>query len=113
MNMQTRTMHPPAFAEKVIEELGIEHLPSPAQAEFVARIGGQIMKRLAIAVHDTLDETKRAEEERLIAGGDEEGLLRFYAESVPDFDTLVADVSRRTVAEFKILYQKEFVATAQ
>ncbi len=96
--------------EAIIAELGLMDLPENARMEVVARVGEVMVRSVAAAVLSRLPLEARREFEALSSGGDAKALDALMRAHIKDFDSFVADESRKALAEFKGYYAKALAA---
>ena len=95
-------MHPSARAVAV-KELEIEDLPHDMQDSLLASVGENIMRGVAIAALEKLSPEDQELFGTIAEGGDERKTLEFLSSKIPDFNTFVADETKKVIAEVKAM----------
>ena len=97
-------MHPSARAVAV-KELGIEDLPQDMQDSLLASIGENIMRGVAIAALEKLSPEDQELFGTIAEEGDERKTLEFLSSKIPDFNTFVAEETKKVIMEVKAMAQ--------
>ena len=95
-------MHPSARAVAV-KELEIEDLPQDMQDSLLASVGENIMRGVAIAALEKLSPEDQALFGTIAEEGDEQKTLEFLSSKIPDFNTFVADETKKVIVEVKAM----------
>lgn len=95
-------MHPSARAVAV-KELEIEDLPQDMQDSLLVSIGENIMRGVAIAALERLSPEDQEMFGTIAEEGDERKTLEFLSSKIPDFNTFVADKTKKVIAEVKAM----------
>jgi hypothetical protein len=77
------------IAPSILERLRVADLPPEEQEEMLSVLGTMLFKSLTLRVLETLSEEKKEEFAILVREGDEEKILLFLTEDVPDFARMV------------------------
>ncbi len=85
----------------IIKEIGIATLSSDAQDKILEKLGGNIVKRLSLAILKNLPEEARPEFEKISAAGDEIKLREFLKNTIPNFEELTQKTIKETIDEYK------------
>lgn len=89
------------LAQEAAKKLGITSFSPAVQEEILARVGENIMKRIAIEVFKILPEEKRPEFEQFIGSGNVDGLNEFLKPYIPNLDTLIQQETEKEIEETK------------
>jgi hypothetical protein len=87
--------------EIIIKEIGLVALPPDVQDKILEKLGGNIVKRLTLAVLKNLPEEARPEFEKLSDSGDEIKLQEFFKKTIPNFEELTQKTIKETIDEYK------------
>ncbi len=87
--------------QTIIKEIGIADLPLASQDRILEKLGGNIVKRLSLAVLKNLPEEAKSEFEKISASGDEIKLQEFFKNTIPNFEELTQKTIRETIDEYK------------
>jgi hypothetical protein len=85
--------------QNIIKDLGLEALPEEEQEEALLSVGRIIFQAVLIRVLQELDDQGKDEFDKLLSEkpNDEEAILKFLTEKVPDLNSIV----REEVSKFK------------
>ena len=81
----------------LLEELGLQGLPSDTQARLLTQMTESLLKRITLEVLEKLSPEERQEFESIRETADFEKVTEYLRGKIPDFDAMV----REKVAEFK------------
>ena len=75
--------------DDLIKAMGIQNFDSEAQTEFVTVLSDNVIKAVTLEVLRNLKEEERKEFEIIALNEDEQKLLSFFKEKVPQLDSIV------------------------
>ncbi|MHB8651928.1 MAG: hypothetical protein ACYC8S_02220 [Minisyncoccota bacterium] len=87
--------------EQAVAELGITDLPREMQDEVLARIGENVMQRVAVVALERLSPADQDEFAAIAERGDASETQTFLRAHVPELETLIATETRAVVTELK------------
>ncbi len=85
----------------ILKDLKIDSLPIEVQDKILEKLGGNIIKRITLAVLKNLPEEARPEFEKLSEAGDEIKMQEFFRNTIPNFEELTQKTIKETINEYK------------
>lgn len=101
MNKPHAQKTPPTdeYFKRVVMQLGLTKHPAHEQEAAVALLGENIITRATLELAQKLNEDELGEFEKLTGNNNAEAVMQFLSTHVPDFDALMARVSREEIEE--------------
>ena len=87
----------------ILRDLGIGSLPLDVQDKILEKLGGNIIKRITLAVLENLPEGARGEFDIISESGNDEKMRGFLKSQIPNFEELIQKTIKFTIEEFKEL----------
>lgn len=75
--------------QNILEELGVDQLPPDRQSEILSAITELLLKRLTMKVLENLSAEQQTEFETVCASKDNDRVMNFFKENVPDYENLI------------------------
>jgi len=89
------------FKNIILKEIGIESMSQEMQDKILEKLGGNIMKRISLAVLKALPEEAQPEFEIISASGDDIKMQEFLRNKISGLDNLVQKTIKDTIEEYK------------
>lgn len=87
----------------ILRDLGIGSLPLASQDKILEKLGGNITKRITLAVLENLPEKAREEFDFISESGDDMKMQDFLKSQISNFEELIQKTIKFTIGEFKEL----------
>ncbi len=85
----------------ILKDLKIDSLSMEVQDKILEKLGGNIIKRITLAVLKNLPEEARPEFEKINESGDEIKMQEFFKNTIPNFEELMHKTIKETIEEYK------------
>jgi hypothetical protein len=85
----------------ILKDLRMDSLSVEIQDKILEKLGGNIIKRISLAVLKALPEEARPEFEKISESGDEIKMQEFFKNTVPNFEELMSKTIKETIEEYK------------
>jgi len=89
------------FKNIILKEIGIESMSQEMQDKILEKLGGNIMKRISLAVLKALPEEAQPEFETISASGDDIKMQEFLRSKISGLEDLVQKTMKNTIEEYK------------
>lgn len=93
--------------QQLINDFGLTSEPEEVQAQFIAKLGENILARMAVQVLHILPEEKHEEFGQYMDKGDVQALQDFLQPHIPNFDVFVQKEVQTEIQETKQRMQEE------
>jgi len=85
----------------ILKDLRMDSLSVEIQDKILEKLGGNIIKRISLAVLKALPEEARPEFEKISGSGDEIKIQEFFKNTIPNFEELMYKTIKETIEEYK------------
>lgn len=85
--------------QTLIQELNLSHMSHEDADNVIVRLGGLILEDVITSVVDIMTDDQVIMFERILESRDQEKVVAFLVETIPDLDRVVADSSKKIVKE--------------
>ena len=85
----------------IIKELGLDTASEEEKNQILVKVTDSLLKRLLVRAYEVLNETDRAEFERLTTAGDQAAIEVFLKTKLPNLDQVRDEEMQNLIAEMK------------
>jgi hypothetical protein len=86
--------------KKIVAQLSISHLSTTEQQAAIVKLEEEISDRINLAIIEKLSEEEREEFLAIVEIGNNQEIINYIQSKIPDFQTLIQDISTQSVEEF-------------